>query len=311
MKIVKGKQARPQRVVIYGPESVGKSTLAAATPNPLFIDTEDGTSQLDVARVQATTFSDIEQAIKEIAKDSQGFKTIVLDTLDWAEKNMIEDILRKGKKDSIEDFGYGKGYVYVTEAVAKFLASLDTLIERGISVVLLAHSQVKKFDPPDAGQGYDRYELKMSKGCAPLVKEWADAILFVNFDTKVREPEQGKAKGVGGKERVIHTVRCAAWDAKNRHGLAEKLPMSYDSIASLFGSVAPAAPKEKALPWWQPVQDLVSEEIEDKVNAFLIARGKIAAGMTFREVSDESWQARMSQNPVKFIHAANTAEVAA
>jgi hypothetical protein len=311
MKIVKGKQARPQRVVIYGPESVGKSTLAAATPNPLFIDTEDGTSQLDVARVQATTFSDIEQAIKEIAKDSQGFKTIVLDTLDWAEKNMIEDILRKGKKDSIEDFGYGKGYVYVTEAVAKFLASLDTLIERGISVVLLAHSQVKKFDPPDAGQGYDRYELKMSKGCAPLVKEWADAILFVNFDTKVREPEQGKAKGVGGKERVIHTVRCAAWDAKNRHGLTEKLPMSYDSIASLFSAVTPTAPKEKVLPWWQPVQDLVSEEIEDKVNAFLLARGKIADGMTFREVSDESWQARMSQNPVKFIHAANTAEVAA
>jgi hypothetical protein len=310
MKIVKGKQARPQRVVIYGPESVGKSTLAAATPNPLFIDTEDGTSQLDVARVQATTFAEIEGAIKEIAKDPQGFKTVVLDTLDWAEKNMIEDILRKGKKDSIEDFGYGKGYVYVTEAVAKFLTSLDTLIDRGISVVLLAHSQVKKFDPPDAGQGYDRYELKMSKGCAPLVKEWADAILFVNFDTKVREPEQGKAKGVGGKERVIHTVRCAAWDAKNRHGLAEKLPMSYDSIAPLFQATPAKAAAPAPADWFATLEGMLDEGGKAAVNEFLLARGKIAEGMTFRELTDEDWKSRILANPAKFLAAAGVKEAA-
>lgn len=52
MRITSGKVVRPQKVVIYGAEGIGKSTLAAQFPNPLFIDTEGGTAQLDVRRIE-------------------------------------------------------------------------------------------------------------------------------------------------------------------------------------------------------------------------------------------------------------------
>ena len=36
--IKRGVQQRPQRVIIYGPEGVGKSTLAAGLPAPVLLD---------------------------------------------------------------------------------------------------------------------------------------------------------------------------------------------------------------------------------------------------------------------------------
>ena len=45
MKITSGKVIRPQKVVIYGSEGIGKTSMAAQFPNPLFIDTEGGTVQ--------------------------------------------------------------------------------------------------------------------------------------------------------------------------------------------------------------------------------------------------------------------------
>lgn len=52
--IKRGVQQRPQRVIIYGPEGVGKSTLAAGLPAPLFLDTEEGTQHMNVDRMRQT-----------------------------------------------------------------------------------------------------------------------------------------------------------------------------------------------------------------------------------------------------------------
>lgn len=52
VKITGGKVRKRQKVVIYGPEGVGKSTLAANFPAPLFIDTEGSTGNLDVNRFE-------------------------------------------------------------------------------------------------------------------------------------------------------------------------------------------------------------------------------------------------------------------
>ncbi len=51
LNIKNGKIPRPQKVVIYGAEGVGKTTLAAQFPDPLFIDTESGTAHMDVRRI--------------------------------------------------------------------------------------------------------------------------------------------------------------------------------------------------------------------------------------------------------------------
>ena len=125
MKIIKGKQNRPQRVVIYGVESVGKTTFASKFPNPLFLDIEGGSNHLAVDRVAVDSWKVLGECIAE-AK-STDYETIVVDSADWAERLAVEDLLATNKKQSVEDFGFGKGWVMAAEKVSRFLTALDTL----------------------------------------------------------------------------------------------------------------------------------------------------------------------------------------
>jgi hypothetical protein len=241
MKITRGVRATAKRVIAYGVEGIGKSTLASQFPNAVVIDTEDGTNHLDVARVSVASWADLEGALHELIRDNQGFKTVVIDSIDWAERLLIDHLLRKANKRSIEDFGFGKGYTMVAEAVGRLLSVCDSLIDQGVNVVMVGHSTVKRVSPPDMDEGYDRYELKLTKQSGPLVKEWADCILFANYRTKLVAGEDGRTRAKGGRERVLHTERTAAFDAKNRYGLAPELPMTIEALAPLFAGVTPVS----------------------------------------------------------------------
>jgi len=246
LNITRGKKQGAIRAVIYGTEGIGKSTLAAQIADALIIDTEDGTGQIEAARVLALDWRSIEHALKELITDAQGFKAVVIDTADWLEKALIEHVLRQAGKKSIEDFGYGKGYTILQEHLVRFLGQVDQLIAKGIHVVFVAHSKVTRTSPPDQTDGYDRFELKLTKQVAPLLKEWADLVLFCNYRIQIVEGSDGKLKAQGGRERIMHAVHSAAWDAKNRFGLASEMPMEFSQIAALFGAAQPRTPAPAA-----------------------------------------------------------------
>ena len=238
MQITRGKRARAQKVVIYGPEGIGKSTFAAEFPNAVFIDTEGSTDNMDVARLdKPTSWTMLNNEIAFIKANPNECGTLVIDTIDWAESMAVADVCAQHGKKGIEDFGWGKGYTYVQEEMGRFLNSLSDLVDMGINVVLTAHAQIKKFEQPDEMGSYDRYELKLGQKTgsktAPLVKEWADMVLFANYKTLVMTTENGKKKAQGG-ERVMYTNHRPAWDAKNRHGLPDEMPFHYAGIAHIF-----------------------------------------------------------------------------
>ncbi len=234
LPLIRGKLQEPQRVVIYGPEGVGKTSFAAQFPEPVFLDTEGGTIHLDVTRFpKPTTWEQVTALVEQLRQNSHPFQTLVVDTVDWLERLLADYVCRRGQKKGIEDFGFGKGYTYLAEEFSGFLQSLEALRERGMHILMVAHSTIRKFEQPDASGSYDRYELKLTKQCAPLLKEWCDLLLFANYFTKLTE-QDGKQKAVGGKERRLHTTHCAAFDAKNRHGLDEVLPMRFEAIAAVI-----------------------------------------------------------------------------
>jgi hypothetical protein len=238
LKIERGVRWTPGRCVVYGTEGIGKSTLAAAFPSPVVLDTEEGTHHLDVARVAIGSWDELRAAVAEIGTSRGEFRTVVIDSADWAERLAIDGICKTERKKSIEDFGFGKGYVHVAEWYGKLLASCDGLVGMGFNVVFVAHSTVKRTSPPDLTDGYDRWELKLSKQVSPLLKEWCDALLFVNYETRTVEGTDGRTKALGGRKRVIHTERSAAFDAKNRYGLDPVLPMDIDALAPIFAEPA-------------------------------------------------------------------------
>lgn len=269
MKIITGKIQKAQKVVIYGPEGIGKSTFASCFPNALFCDTEGSTNNMDVRRLEKpSSWEMIKQQVEEI-KIEKPCKTFIIDTFDWAEQLCIDDLCARHQKSGIEDFGYGNGYVYEKEEIGKFLNKLEELIDVGINVVLTCHAQLRKFEQPDEMGAYDRWELKLGKKTSsqisPLVKEWADMVLFANYKTyAVATDKEGKKFKAQGGNRTMFTTHHPCWDAKNRFNLPEEIPFDYQSIKHCIepNNVSGQAVQTVSEPVIQPVQSTqpVSEQ---------------------------------------------------
>ena len=145
LKITEGTVNRALKVVIYGSEGIGKTTIASKFPNPLFIDTEGGTSQLNVRRIdRPQSWEELLDIIKEVAANPDICQTLVLDTADWAERLAVDKVCRDYNITSIESANYGKGYVYLAEEFDKFLKKCDSLIDAGVNVVMTAHAKMRR-----------------------------------------------------------------------------------------------------------------------------------------------------------------------
>lgn len=241
IKIVRGREKTPAKVVIYGTEGIGKTSLASQFPNALILDTEDGSKRLDVARSKCPDWPALTLAMRELAVHSHGFETVVVDSIDWAAAACERHVCKAAGKKSIEDWGFGKGYKVLADQFADLIDAAEAIVTAGLHVVFVAHAKVVRTSPPDLTDGYDRYELDLHKQLAPMVKEWADAVLFCNYRTKLVDGNDGRRKATGGKERILYAERTAAFDSKNRFGLAAELPMTIDSLAPLFAGGTKAA----------------------------------------------------------------------
>ncbi len=229
-----GKIETAKKVVIYGPEGIGKSTLASKFPRAVFIDCEGSTKELDVARYPAPfTWGEILAYIDD-AVTNKTCDTLIIDTADWAEQFCTKHTCEKLNIKNIEDMGYGKGYTYLTQNFTELLKACDNLIASEINVVFTAHAQMRKFEQPDEMGAYDRWEMKLSKRTAPLLKEWADMVLFCNYKTTVITDSKTNSKKATGGSRVMFTTHHPCWDAKNRYGLHEVMDMDFAGIAHLF-----------------------------------------------------------------------------
>lgn len=234
-KITTGRQRRPLRAVVYGVEGVGKSTFCANAPAPVFIGAEDGTDALDVNRFPTPeTWDDILEAIGTLYDGGHDFKTVVLDSADWAQKLCYASVAQDAGHNSIEDFGYGKGLVIGSEVYRRMLQGFDALRHAGLNVLIIAHAQITNFKDP-AGEAYDHYTLSCDKRINAMLKEWADAVLFADFDKSTKKVGEGFNERVIAKsygERVMFTEHRASHDAKNRYNLPEKMPLDYAQFAA-------------------------------------------------------------------------------
>jgi hypothetical protein len=241
--IKRGQLRRPLRHLFYGPEGVGKSSLAADAPSPLFLDIEGGSDNLDVARYPfrdedgghvPRTYEEVSTAIDDlIANPKHGYETVVLDTLDALEALVQRHVCEKNGKATIEDFGFGKGYQVALDEFRRFLALLDQLRSKGVQVVILGHSIVRTFKNPE-GEDYDRYQLRVHDKIAGLAKEWSDVVGFIRFDGGAAKltgdaAQTKRARGWMTGKRIVHLAREAAWDAKSRLSLPAELELGTEN----------------------------------------------------------------------------------
>ena len=242
-QIRKGKSRKPPRVVVYGPEGIGKSSFGAGCPDAVFIQTEDGLGEIECDSFPLCTgYPHFIDQLGAVCSQEHTYKTLVVDTLDWLEKLVWADVCRNESKKTIEEIPYGKGYKLALQQWKEVLAGLDfARNERGMNVVLLAHAKVERFEDPES-QGYDRYTLRLHKDADATVREWSDAVLFATRKQRIEKVGTGfqertiaKPIGADGGERVLRTVGGPACTAKNRYGIVGEIPLSWDSFAEAAG----------------------------------------------------------------------------
>jgi hypothetical protein len=244
-----GKARRPPRLLVYGIEGIGKSSLAAATPKPIFIQTEDGLGEIDCHRLPlAQTYEEVDKALVELRTEKHGYQTVVIDSLDWLERMIWDRLCRSYGVSSIEkvDGGYGKGYIHALTFWRQVIDRLAALRdERGMMVMLVAHAKVEKFDDPEAPT-YDRYSPRLNKHASALLAEWSDSVLFATrrIITRTEDGTFNRSRtiaagqGKDGGERVLRCLGGPACIAKNRYNLPAELPLSWPALmAAISGNM--------------------------------------------------------------------------
>lgn len=212
----------------------------------------------------AESYSEVVQAIDDIAASEHSYQTLVIDTVDALEPLLWRMICERDSTPdkpirSIDDYGYGRGYSVALDEWNLLLAKLDRLRRsRSMDVVLVAHSAVKGYRNPE-GDDYDRYELAVQHSgrvsAARLMVGWADVVGFVSFEDRAVKLGDDRVRGRTGK-RVIHFERTAAYDAKSRIALPATVDLPHSDGW---------APIRKAL----EDQTLTAEAVQAKIDAEL------------------------------------------
>lgn len=234
--VKKGGPLRPPMMMLYAVHGIGKTTLGAESPDCIFLQTEDGLGLLDPPTLgMHRTFDEVIESIGSLYNDEHNYKTLVVDSLGHLEPLIWEATCRDNGWKTIEDLDFGKGYVAADDHWKLFRQGLNDLrSERGMSIILLAHQSIQKFDPPD-NPSYERYIPKLHKRASAILQETSDAVLFANYRVSTVESKPGHGKkvtrGVGGEDRIIYTEERPSHVAKNRFNMPPMIPLSWESVA--------------------------------------------------------------------------------
>lgn len=238
---------KPPILTVYGPHGVGKTSLASQAPNPVFLQFEEGEGVLEFDAWKIDSFGDAIEALAALDSDDHDFKTVVLDTADWLQRLVWQQTCAKNRWADIETPGFGKGYTAADDTWHEVFSSLKYLRdERKMSVIILAHCEVKRFENPETDP-YDRYQPKLQKNGSALLQEFCDGVFFANFRASTTKtevaPKQTVTRGVGGGERLLYTEERPPYLAKNRWAMPPSLPLEWEAVAEFIPYFNPQAAK--------------------------------------------------------------------
>lgn len=246
--ITKEAAVKAPRIAIWGVEKIGKTTFAASAPNPIFLPIagEEGLDGIEVARFPVLrTYAEVVEALGVLAKEDHQYETLAIDSVTTMERLVWQHTCELGKKSSIEEFGYGKGYVEALKHWQALLDGLDYLRnEKSMTCIMIGHVKAKTFNDPLA-EPYDKYVPAIDERAHLAINRWADSILFAapKLGTRVVEKDERAGdtrRGMQVRERVLYTQGRPQHPGGGRH-VYGRLPYELDLSWEAFSQAVSQA----------------------------------------------------------------------
>lgn len=236
LKVSRGIKREPRRILLYGEPGVGKSTFAANAPDVLFIPTEDGCGDIDVARTdQIQSWQHYVDTMTEVIKEDHDFKWVVTDSVDWLERLIFDAVANQHGVDNVGRIKFGVGYTDALNSWRRVIKAHNQLRKRGIGTIMIAHSKTKTHNDPEL-EPFDRFIPRLQEKAAEILVEWADEVMFARYATETEEVQEGFSKRnkvkKGKPKRILRCQHRATAVAKNRLGMPEFIDMDWNVFES-------------------------------------------------------------------------------
>lgn len=230
--ITQGAPKRAPLTLIHGTPGIGKTTFATCARSPIVMRTEDGLGEIEVATFpEFETYDQFMEAMASLFEEHD-FKTVVIDSLSALEPMIWKKVAEDHGKNNLEDIGYGKGYIYALDYWREVVEACKALCRQGIMPILIAHTDIVKFDSPETDP-YDRYQIKLHKKAFQFLYEQCDIIGFASEPVLVKKQDKDAKKGRGLSKgvRTLTLIENAAVIAKNRYSMPDKVDLVWDEFA--------------------------------------------------------------------------------
>lgn len=246
-KVLKGPRLLPPRIILLGEEKIGKSTFASQFPDPIFVtvDGETGVDEIDTHQFPAASKLDEVMAnLRSLYKDEHNYKTVAVDSTSALEPIIWDATCKRIGCQSIEDPGYGKGYVEALTEWRLLLKALEALRkDKGMTTILIGHVQIRQINDPVLDP-YDAYVWTVNAKAGAMMQQWADSILYACRKVTVIQKETGFNKRTGkarvaSDERMVLTRGHPSRPGGGR-GVYGRLPMALPLDYAAFAEAVAA-----------------------------------------------------------------------
>ena len=219
-----------EKILGYADSGMGKTTLAAMAPTPVFIGLDDGGRKIvhpvtkePLHHIEGVeTFDDFRQCTQQVSMFDD-YETVVVDTgtilellaHDWMLKNITDE--KNNYVKNIEKYGWGKGHRHLYDTMRLPLCDFDALVRRGKNILILC--QMQQVEVANAsGENFlcDAPKLAPQHGKTPSIwgmwTEWCDHVFKIGYSDLVAKDR----KATSSAERLIFLHGQAHFKAKSR-----------------------------------------------------------------------------------------------